>query len=131
MFRKLIRTVALFAVFAAPAAISAHDGHTHKVMGTVAAVSATQLEVTTTEGKKQVVSLNARTVYRQGKGKATLKALKVGDRLARRRSPRPSCRWPRRLRPRRRRRRRADRRPEITTDSCSSWQPCRSVPCTS
>jgi hypothetical protein len=81
MFRKEIRIIALFAVFAAPAAVSAHDGHAHKVMGIVAAVSATQLEVTTTEGKKEIVSLNAKTVYRQGKGKATLKALKVGDRV--------------------------------------------------
>ena len=81
MFSRVVRTVALFAMFAAPVAVSAHDGHAHKVMGTVAAISATQLEVKTTDGKKEIVSLTTKTVYRQGKAKATVKALKVGDRV--------------------------------------------------
>jgi hypothetical protein len=81
MFHTMVRIIALFAVFAAPVASLAHDGHAHKVMGTVAAISATQLEVKTTDGKKEIVSLSAKTVYRQGKAKSTLKALKVGDRV--------------------------------------------------
>ena len=81
MVSRRLFTLALVAGLAMPAGSFAHTGHVHKVMGTVAAVSPTQLEVKTTDGKKEIVSLNAKTVYQQGKTKATLKALKVGDRV--------------------------------------------------
>jgi hypothetical protein len=64
-----------------PATARAHTGHVHKVMGTVSAVAATQLEVKTTDGKTAVVLLNEKTVYEQGTAKAGLKTLKVGDRV--------------------------------------------------
>ena len=64
-----------------PAAAMAHTGHVHKVMGTVSAVSSTQLEVKTTDGKTAVVVLNEKTVYEQGTAKTGLTALKVGDRV--------------------------------------------------
>lgn len=65
----------------APAAARAHTGHVHKVMGTVSAVSETQLEVKTTEGKTEIVLVNAKTTYERDKVKQDLSALKVGDRV--------------------------------------------------
>jgi hypothetical protein len=64
-----------------PAAVSAHAGHTHKVLGTIAAVSDAQLDVKTTDGKSVVVLLDAKTIYRQGKVRADAKMLKLGERV--------------------------------------------------
>jgi hypothetical protein len=75
----VVATLAL-ALFV-PIAVHGHTGHVHKVMGTVAAVTPTQLEVKTTDGKVAVVLLNAKTVYEQGTAKADLKTPKVGDRV--------------------------------------------------
>jgi len=51
------------------------------VLGTIAAVSDTQLDVKTTDGKAVVVLLDAKTVYRQGKTRADAKMLKIGERV--------------------------------------------------
>jgi hypothetical protein len=79
--RTSIVVAALAVALLVPAVISAHTGHVHKVMGTVAMVTPTQLEVKTTDGKVAVVLLNAKTVYEQGAAKTDLKTLKVGDRV--------------------------------------------------
>lgn len=81
MSRKLIISAALVAALAIPVVARAHTGHVHKVMGTVSAVSPTQLEVKTTDGKTTVVTVNAKTVYQQEKAKVDRAALKVGDRV--------------------------------------------------
>jgi hypothetical protein len=81
MIGPLMAGVALLAVLAAPAVVSAHTGHAHKVLGTIAAVSDTQLDVKTTDGKSVVVLLDAKTVYRQGKVRADAKMLKLGERV--------------------------------------------------
>jgi hypothetical protein len=81
MSRRMIVTAVLLGALAIPVVSRAHGGHTHKVMGTVSAVSPTQLEVKTTDGKTAIVSVNAKTVYQQGKAKVDLKTLKVGDRV--------------------------------------------------
>jgi len=64
-----------------PVTAWAHAGHAHKVLGTIAAVSDTQLDVKTTDGKAVVVLLDAKTVYRQGKTRADAKMLKIGERV--------------------------------------------------
>jgi hypothetical protein len=79
--RRSIVVATLAVALLAPVAIGAHTGHVHKVLGTVAMVSPTQIEVKTTDGKVAVVLLNAKTVYEQGTVKADLKTLKVGDRV--------------------------------------------------
>src|SRR5687767_4489017 len=79
--RRSIVAAMMAAALLLPFAARAHTGHTHKVMGTVAVVSPTQLEVKTTDGKTAIVLLNGKTVYEQGTLKADLKALKVGDRV--------------------------------------------------
>lgn len=73
--------VALIAALAFPMSAWAHGGHAHKVMGTVSAVTAKQLDVKTTDGKTVMIALDAKTIYRQGKAKVDAKVLKVGDRV--------------------------------------------------
>ena len=59
----------------------AHEGHPHKFMGTLSAVNAGQLEVKTTDGKTVVFALDAKSVIQQGRVKAGVKDLKVGERI--------------------------------------------------
>lgn len=81
MSRTWIVGVALMALLAVPAVSRAHEGHAHKVMGTVSAVSERQVEIKTTDGKTVTIALDAKTVYRQGKAKADAGVLKVGERV--------------------------------------------------
>lgn len=81
MNRKWMVGAALVAVLGLPAIAGAHTGHAHKVMGTVSAVTAKQLDVKTTDGKTVAIVLDAKTVYRQGKVKVDAKMLKVGERV--------------------------------------------------
>jgi hypothetical protein len=73
--------LAVIAALGSPFLIRAHEGHVHKVLGTVAAVTAKQLDVKTTDGKTTTIALDAKTVYRHGKAKADVKMLKVGSRV--------------------------------------------------
>lgn len=81
MSRTWIVGIALIAALALPVVGWAHEGHAHKVMGTISAVTDTQLEVKGTDGKTVVIALDAKTVYRHGKAKADAKMLKVGERV--------------------------------------------------
>ncbi|MBI3047793.1 MAG: hypothetical protein HYY76_05735 [Acidobacteria bacterium] len=72
---------AVVAALVMPAAAPAHEGHAHKVLGTIAAVTDTQLDVKATDGKTVAVAIDAKTVYRQGKVKADAKILKLGERV--------------------------------------------------
>ena len=72
--KKLI-TVALFIAVTAAPAVFAHEGHAHKVMGTVAAISGEQIEVTNTEGKKETHPLTKQTMFMKGKVMATARAM--------------------------------------------------------
>lgn len=81
MSGKWIAGVALIAALAVPAVSWAHGGHAHKVMGTISAVTAKQLDVKDTDGKTVVIALNAKTVYQLGKAKADAKILKLGERV--------------------------------------------------
>jgi hypothetical protein len=56
-----IAAVALSVVLLVPASGWAHEGHPHKVMGTVSAVSANSFEMKTPEGKVVTVSLTPKT----------------------------------------------------------------------
>lgn len=56
----------------------AHGGMEH-VMGTVAAISATSITVTTTDGKSQTVLITAETTYAKDDTAIALSDIKVGD----------------------------------------------------
>ena len=73
------------AVLAAALAVSpvlAHEGHVHKVMGTVSSIDGKHVVVKTTEGKSVTVMLDDKTTVMRGKEKLDASALKVGERVS-------------------------------------------------
>ena len=81
MQKKWLASIALVSVLAVPTLTRAHEGHAHKVMGTVSSIEGTHLMVKTTDGKTVMVMLDDKTKITQGKNKVELSALKVGDRV--------------------------------------------------
>ena len=68
-------------IVTAPSIAVAHEGHAHKVMGTISSVQGTNLMVKGTDGKSVMVMLDAKTKITQGKATVDAKSLKVGDRV--------------------------------------------------
>lgn len=64
-----------------PAAGWAHEGHAHKILGTISAIEANRVQLKTPEGKTVSVVVNAKTTYARGKQKVDASALKVGERI--------------------------------------------------
>lgn len=81
MKRLVIAAMVLTLGALAPATVRAHEGHAHKVMGTVASISGNDVMVKTADGKTVMVMLNAKTKITRGKEKLTAAAVKVGDRV--------------------------------------------------
>ncbi|MBI3449692.1 MAG: hypothetical protein HY049_12355 [Acidobacteria bacterium] len=71
-------SIAVTCVLAGPAL--AHEGHDHKIMGTIAAIDATHVELATKDGPKATIGLNADTKILRGKAQATVGDVKVGER---------------------------------------------------
>jgi hypothetical protein len=65
----------------APAALLAHDGHDHKIMGTVSMLHENHLEVKATDGKTSTITLDGKTKIVRGKTKVVPADIKVGDRV--------------------------------------------------
>jgi hypothetical protein len=81
MSRRFVIGVALAAVLAVPGLTRAHEGHAHKVMGTISMRHDNQLEVKTKDGKTVSITLNEKTAIVRGKQKVDLEALKPGERV--------------------------------------------------
>ena len=81
MTRDILGAIALVVALAVPSSVLAHEGHAHKVMGTVSSIDGAHLMVKTTDGKTVMVMLDAKTRITQGKAKVAACALKVGDRV--------------------------------------------------
>ena len=64
-----------------PIATMAHEGHPHRFMGTVSVVRGTQIEVTLTDGKVVMFTLDKKTIYRQGTTKVIGRLPKDGERV--------------------------------------------------
>ena len=79
--RKLIAAGAMFAALGWSGRVAAHEGHVHKVFGTVAAVDASHVEVETKDGKKESYPLTPQTKYMKGKTSVALADVKVGTRV--------------------------------------------------
>ena len=77
-FELAVATVALLAL---PRYVRAHEGHAHKVMGTVAMRHENHLEVKATDGKTAIITLNQKTKILRGKSKVTIDDIKPGERL--------------------------------------------------
>ena len=81
MLKKSIVAAALAGALVIPVAVRAHEGHTHKVMGTVSGIDGKNVTVKTTDGKTVTVVLSGKTKITQGKKTVEATVLKVGDRL--------------------------------------------------
>jgi translation initiation factor IF-1 len=81
MSRQFILGVTLAAALAIPGYALAHEGHAHKVMGTVAMSHENHLEVKATDGKTTMITLNEKTAILRGKTKIKVDEIKPGDRV--------------------------------------------------
>ena len=81
MTRRFILGAALVAALAIPGYAFAHEGHVHKVMGTVTVLHDNHLEVKATDGKTSTIVLNEKTKLLRGKAKVKLEELKPGERV--------------------------------------------------
>jgi hypothetical protein len=81
MSKRFVLGIALVAALAVPAYARAHEGHAHKVMGTITMRHDNRLEVRTKDGKTVTITLNEKTSVVRGKQKADLDALKPGERV--------------------------------------------------
>lgn len=79
--RSFVVALSLLAVLALPAAVLAHEGHAHKVMGAVTVSDAKHLEVKTAEGKTVSVLVNKETKYLKGTAAAAAADVEVGARV--------------------------------------------------
>lgn len=58
-----------------------HDGHTHKIMGTVTARGEKHFDVKTPGGETLSIAINAKTSILRGKAKADVGEVRVGRRV--------------------------------------------------
>jgi hypothetical protein len=70
----------MFALTLAPV-VSAHEGHDHKILGTIAAVHDNTVDVKGADGKTSTISLNEKTKILQGTTAMKAADLKIGDRV--------------------------------------------------
>lgn len=61
--------------------MSAHEGHDHKVMGTVLAVDETHLDVKVTDDKTSAVTLDGKTKIRRGTSTVKVNDIRSGERI--------------------------------------------------
>ena len=59
----------------------AHDGHIHRIMGTVTARDAKHFEVKTPSGENLSIAINAKTTATRNKRKVSLDEVQVGRRV--------------------------------------------------
>ena len=78
----LLAGAALVATLVCQGVLNAHEGHTHKLLGTVTAIRGTQVDLKTTAGKTVTVLLNDKTVITRGKERVDPTALKEGLRVS-------------------------------------------------
>jgi len=81
MQKKWIVATALAVALAVPAVGGAHEGHRHKIMGTVSTHRENQLDVKTTDGKTSTITLNEKTRILRGKTKSTADDIRPGERI--------------------------------------------------
>ena len=80
--KNLVAVVLTALLLSLPGIALAHEGHTHKVLGTVTDIDYPHLEVTTTDKKSVTIMLDGATVITRGKEKIKDIDIKVGDRIS-------------------------------------------------
>ena len=81
MNRRWIAGAALAAALLVPRFARAHEGHGHKVMGTVAARHERHLQVKGTDGKPADIMLNDKTKILRGRTIVAVDDIKPGERI--------------------------------------------------
>lgn len=81
MNKGLIAAAFLAAALFMPRNVRAHEGHVHKVMGTVAARHENHLEVKATNGKMSTITLSQKTKILRGTAKVNIGDIKDGERV--------------------------------------------------
>lgn len=81
MKRTWLLFVFLGVALLASRAAAAHDGHVHKVMGTVTARDAKHLEVRTPSGENLSIAITPKTTAMRDKRKVPLSEVQVGRRV--------------------------------------------------
>ena len=81
MTRRLIVSAVLLGALTIPAYAFAHEGHVHKIMGTVSMQHENHLEVTSADGTTSTITLNEKTKILRGTTKAVVEDIKTGDRV--------------------------------------------------
>jgi translation initiation factor IF-1 len=71
----------MFAAGLASGPVWAHEGHAHKVMGTVSVIHENHLEVKATDGKTATVTLTDKTKVVRGKTALKPADIRTGDRV--------------------------------------------------
>jgi hypothetical protein len=77
---KVFAVVAMVLCVSLPQAL-AHDGHAHKIMGTVTARNDKQIEVKTPSGEILSIQINEKTVVKRATRKIGLEEVKEGGRV--------------------------------------------------
>ena len=72
----------MFVMLALAGTVLAHEGHEHKMMGTVTAIDTKQIVITTKDDQKAIIVLDSDTKYFRGKSDATAAEVKLGGRVA-------------------------------------------------
>jgi hypothetical protein len=80
--KPLSVVIALLFILAGPMHTFAHEGHVHKILGTVTKIDGQHVTLKTTAGKTEVVMLDAKTAVTRGGAKADAAAIKVGQRIS-------------------------------------------------
>lgn len=73
--------LALMVALALAPLVSAHEGHDHKILGTVVAVQTNQLDVKGTDGKTSTITFTDKTKVIHGTMVMKAADIKIGDRV--------------------------------------------------
>lgn len=80
--RRWLALFSLVAGMALPLRATAHEGHLHRVLGSITAVDAAHIEVRSREGESVSVLLEKETRVRRGEKLITAAEVKTGERVA-------------------------------------------------
>lgn len=78
---RVLTVIAALLSVVLPSAVLAHDGHEHKIMGTVSKIEKKVLTVKTQEGTLATISINDETRLVRDQQRVALADVAVGDRV--------------------------------------------------
>lgn len=81
MIRNAMVATILAGALVIPVGVLAHDGHAHKIMGTVTARDDKRVEVKTPGGETLSIEINAKTMVTRDKRKVGLAEVQTGRRV--------------------------------------------------